>query len=138
MRAHDILKIMSNYGKGDGKMTIQECYEQLGGDYSALKTRLPSDSLITKFITKFLGDKSFQELCLAMQEGQREEAFRAAHTLKGVCANLGFDRLTASASKLTELLRPEGSTIPVEASCLMDEVTRDYETTTDAIRAYLQ
>ena len=118
-------------------MTIQECYQQLGGDLAAVKTRLPSDSLITKFITKFLDDSSFSELCQAMQEGQRDKAFRAAHTLKGVCANLGFDRLGASAGQLTELLRPESDSIPEGADLMLNEVKQDYELTVNAIRAYL-
>ena len=118
-------------------MTIQECYQQLGGNFAKVKARLPSDSLITKFITKFLDDGSFSELCRAMQNGQREEAFRAAHTLKGVCANLGFDRLGASASKLTELLRPESNGVPEDAAFIMNEVKHDYELTVSAIRAYL-
>ena len=97
-------------------MTIEECYKQLGGDFAKVKTRLPSVSLITKFITKFLDDSSFSELCRALEEGQREEDFRAAHTLKGVCANLGFDQLRNLSSALTELLRPEVSGIPEEAA----------------------
>ena len=72
-----------------------------------------------------------------MQEGQREEAFRAAHTLKGVCANLGFDRLGTSAGQLTELLRPEGDSIPESAAPVLNEVKRDYELTVNAIRACL-
>ena len=118
-------------------MTIQECYHQLGGDYATLKTRLPSDRLIKRFITKFLDDSSFSKLFHALEAGQREEAVRAAHTLKGVCANLGFDRLGASASRLTELLRPEGSGIPEEAAFMMDAVKHDYESTVNAIRACL-
>ena len=118
-------------------MTIEECYQQLGGDYAALKKRLPSDSLIKRFITKFLDDSSYSELCRALEEGQREEAFRAAHTLKGVCANLGFCRLLTSAEKLTELLRPRTDAIPEEAAPLLEEVRQDYELTVSAIRAYL-
>lgn len=118
-------------------MTIQECYQQLGGDFTNIETRLPSISLVTKFITKFLNDSSFSELCQALERGQREEAFRAAHTLKGVCANLCFDRLGASAGRLTELLRLEGSGIPEGAAPLLEEVRRDYGLTVDAIRAYL-
>ena len=119
-------------------MTIQECYQQLGGDLAAVKTRLPSDSLITKFITKFLDDSSYSELCDALQKGQRDEAFRAAHTLKGVCANLGFDQLENSASALTELLRPKDIGIPEEAVSMMKDVKHDYEMTVGAIRAYLE
>ena len=35
----------------------------------------------------------------------QKAAFRAAHTLKGVCLNLGFDRLYEVSSALTEMLR---------------------------------
>lgn len=119
-------------------MTIVECYQQLGGNLENVKTRLPSDSLIKRFIIKFLDDSSYSELCDALQKGQRDEAFRAAHTLKGICANLGFDQLENSASALTELLRPKDIGIPEEAVSMMKDVKHDYEMTVGAIRAYLE
>ena len=118
-------------------MTIQGCYQVLGGDYAQVEKRLPGIHLIRKFIAKFLDDGSYPELCRAMEQGQTEEAFRAAHTLKGVSANLGFDRLTASSGELTELLRGRTDGIPTEAVPLLDMVRQDYELTADAIRAYL-
>ena len=118
-------------------MTIQECYQVLGGDYAQVEKRLPGIHLIRKFIAKFLDDGSYPELCRAMEQGQTEEAFRAAHTLKGVSANLGFDRLTASSGELTELLRGRTDGIPTEVVPLLDMVRQDYELTADAIRAYL-
>lgn len=118
-------------------MTIQQCYQALGGDYAQAEKRLPSASLIKRFITKFLDDGSFSALCQAMQSGQQEEAFRAAHTLKGVCANLSFDRLMASAGELTEVLRAQTGTIPESAAPLWGTVKQDYEATVSAIRAYL-
>ena len=118
-------------------MTVQEYYQNLGGDYSQVEKRLPSVSLIKRFITKFLDDGSFSELCQAMQAGQREQAFRAAHTLKGVCANLSFNRLGASASQLTELLRSEGDGVPEGSALVFHAVKQDYALTVDAIRAYL-
>ena len=118
-------------------MTIQECYQKLGGDYAQVEKRLPGIHLIRRFIAKFLDDGSYPELCRAMEQGQTEEAFRAAHTLKGVSANLGFDRLTASSGELTELLRGRTDGIPTEAVPLLDMVRQDYELTADAIRAYL-
>ena len=118
-------------------MTIQACYQQMGGDYAQVQQRLPSARLIEKFVAKFLEDGSFAELRQAMQTGQREAAFRAAHTLKGVCANLSFTKLLASASRLTELLRPEADVIPAEAAALMEAVAQDYELTVSTIRAYL-
>ena len=116
-------------------MTIQECYQKLGGDYAQVEKRLPGIHLIRKFIAKFLDDGSYPELCRAMEQGQTEESFRAAH--KGVSANLGFDRLTASSGELTELLRGRTDGIPTEAVPLLDMVRQDYELTADAIRAYL-
>lgn len=118
-------------------MTIQECYQKLGGDYAQVEKRLPGIHLIRRFIAKFLDDGSYPELCRAMEQGQTEEAFRAAHTLKGVSANLGFDRLTASSGELTELLRGRTGGIPTEVVPLLDMVRQDYELTADAIRAYL-
>ena len=118
-------------------MTIQECYQKLGGDYAQVEKRLPGIHLIRRFIAKFLDDGSYPELCRAMEQGQTEEAFRAAHTLKGVSANLGFDRLTASSGELTELLRGRTDGIPTEAVPLLDIVRQNYELTADAIRAYL-
>ena len=118
-------------------MTIQECYQKLGGDYAQVEKRLPGIHLIRRFIAKFLDDGSYPELCRAMEQGQTEEAFRAAHTLKGVSANLGFDRLTASSGELTELLRGRTDGIPTEAVPLLDMVRQDYELTVDAIRTYL-
>ena len=119
-------------------MTIQECYQKLGGEFAQVEKRLPSVSLVRKFIIKFLDDDSYSKLCLAVQNGQREEAFRAAHTLKGVSANLGFSRLLTSAGSLTELLRAGAETIPVDAAALLEEVKQDYELTVSAIRAYLE
>lgn len=118
-------------------MTIQECYQVLGGDYAQVEKRLPGIHLIRRFIAKFLDDGSYPELCRAMEQGQTEEVFRAAHTLKGVSANLGFDRLTASSGELTELLRGRTDGIPTEAVPLLDMVRQDYELTADAIRTYL-
>lgn len=117
-------------------MTIEQCYQQLHGDYAQVLQRLPSPALVERFIGKFLDDGSFSELSSAMAAGQTETAFRAAHTLKGVSANLGFEQLRQSASNLTELLRGKTGTVPAEAFPLMEQVRQDYEMTADAIRAY--
>ena len=119
-------------------MTVEQCYQALGGNYAEVSRRLPSPRLVTKFLGKFLEDSSFEDLCAQLRAENRPEAFRAAHTLKGVCQNLGFGRLSASAEKLTELLRPETEAIPAGADALLEEVARDYAETTAAIRAYLE
>ena len=117
-------------------MPIEESYQELGGSYAEVCTRLPSPRLVEKFAAKFLEDQSFETLCKEMEAGCRQEAFRSAHTLKGVCANLGFARLRESASALTEILRPESDAIPEAAFALMEQVRGDYQRTVDAIRRY--
>ncbi|MGM9603471.1 MAG: Hpt domain-containing protein [Faecousia sp.] len=119
-------------------MTIEECYQRMGGDYAQVLHRLPSADLVKKFIAKFLEDGSFAELEVAMERGSRAEAFRAAHTLKGVSANLGLERLRRSASELTELLRPESEAVPPEAMLMLQQVRWDYRLTADSIRMFLE
>ena len=86
-------------------MTIQECYEAIGGNYEDVLGRLNSEALIRKFTFMFLEDPSYMRLKQALADKNYEEAFRNAHTLKGVCQNLSFDRLYEVSYELTELLR---------------------------------
>ena len=68
-----------------------------------------------------------------MEAKDYPEAFRAAHTIKGVCQNLSFDRLLASSSQLSEALR-HGYT--PEADALAEQVKEDYQATAGAIRTF--
>ena len=86
-------------------MTVRECYEQMGADYEGVLGRLRSEVLIKKFAKKFLDDGSFRSLKDNLAQKNGEEAFRAAHTLKGVCQNLGFDNLYKASFDITEKLR---------------------------------
>ena len=86
-------------------MTLKECYAALGGNYDEVMGHLRSERLVQKFVLKFLNDGSYQLLQDSLAAGNREEAFRAAHTMKGVCANLAFNDLLASSEALTEALR---------------------------------
>ena len=43
-------------------MTLQEFYDRIGGDYKATISRLPSEALIKKFVLKYPGDPSFNQL----------------------------------------------------------------------------
>ena len=69
-------------------MTLQECYSALGGDYDEAAGRLRSDRLIQKILLKFPADPSYDLLVRSMESQEYGEAFRAAHTIKGVCQNL--------------------------------------------------
>ena len=86
-------------------MTVRECYESVGSDYDKVLGRLGSDRVIQKFAGKFLNDPNYRELGEALKVQDAERAFRAAHTLKGVCLNLGFDKLYEASASLTEQIR---------------------------------
>ena len=74
-------------------MNTKECYEYMGADYNNVMSRLGSEAMVKRFAVKFLNDTSFVNLKQALQDKDVNEAFRAAHTLKGVCLNLGFNNL---------------------------------------------
>jgi len=114
-------------------MTLQECYAAMGGDFEEVKSRLRSERLVEKFALKFLADPSYDTLTATMASQDYEEAFRAAHTIKGVCQNLSFTMLGRSSSALSEALR--GGYTP-EADALAEQVKAEYQQTAQAIRAF--
>ncbi len=114
-------------------MTLKECYAALEGDYESVMGRLPSEKFVQKFVLKFLNDGSYDLLLRSMEAEDYAEAFRAAHTIKGVCQNLAFTRLYHSSSELSEALR---NGLTPEAPALVERVAADYRQTIEAIRTY--
>lgn len=109
---------------------MQEFYAAVGGDYNEAVSRMMGEAMLRRFLLKFPGDPSFDTLEQALFAGDRETAFRAAHTIKGLCLNFGFGKLRASSEALTEALRHE---MPANAAELFDAVRADYELTLDAV-----
>lgn len=64
-----------------------------------------SEALVKRFLGKFPKDESFSLLEKSLENNDTETAFRAAHTLKGLAANLGIQSLYVKAANVTELLR---------------------------------
>lgn len=112
-------------------MTVKECYEQMGSDYEGVLGRMGSEAMIKRFALKFLQDPSFDSLKDNLEKNDGEEAFRAAHTLKGVCLNLGFDELYEVSAELTEKLRGRETAGSEE---LFQKVAEKYEKTITAIK----
>ena len=114
-------------------MTIKSLYEAVGGDYKDVVKRLISEEFAAQLALGFLDDDGFLSLEKAMKNRNAEDAFRAAHTLKGVALNLGFKNLGESASELTEVLRKrtfDGADEPFE------KVRADYAVVISALRSY--
>lgn len=110
-------------------MTVEKFYESIGGDYAGTKARLMTDERIARFVNKFPADGSYQLLLDSLASGNVAEAFRAAHTIKGVAQNLGFTALFTIAEEVTEVLRA-GS---LDVADKMPTLTKAYEMTISAI-----
>lgn len=112
-------------------MTVKECYESMEADFEGVIGRMGSGEMVKRFALKFLDDPSYSNLEKAIQEQNAEEAFRAAHTIKGLCLNLGFDRLYKVSAELTEKLR--GRELD-GYEALYGNVQKEYKNTIDAIQ----
>lgn len=95
-------------------MTLQELYLKINGNFAEAQGRLMKDSFIEKFALMYLKDDSFINLQAAVDAENIADSFRAAHTLKGVAANLAFTELQLAATNLTEQLRPQTETANME------------------------
>lgn len=119
-------------------MTLEECYQRFGGDYEDVMARLRNESMVSRLVMKFPKDPSYQNLRDALKENNYGDAFRAVHTLKGLCLNFSFGNLCTSACELTELLR-HWETEPVDsARCeqLFTQVSENYRVVTSAIKEF--
>lgn len=114
-------------------MTIKQCYELFNGDFDDVLERMMRESLVEKFTLKFLDDPSYDNLCEAISQQNREDAFRAAHTIKGVCQNLSFTKLYQSSNLLTQELRNGWGS---DTENLFAQVQKDYAEMIDAIKQY--
>ena len=110
---------------------LEEFYASVDSDAAQVIDRLGGmPALVVRFLTKFKNDGSFNELCAALDSGDTETAFRAAHTLKGVCATLGIQSVFRQASAITELLRGDALN---EARAAMPALRQVYEQAIDAL-----
>ena len=112
-------------------MTIRDFYKMTEGDYDSLLGRLLEEERVLRFVRMFEQDPTYAELEKRLDERDPVGAFRAAHTLKGVCLNIGLSRLYGLASEVTEALR-EGDLEAADEK--MPALRKDYARTVEAIR----
>lgn len=105
--------------------------EQIGADIdTAIKRFMGNEALYAKFLMKFQQDESFAKIEQFVAEKNAEETFKAAHTLKGVAANLGLDRIANDASDIVELFRGKSDFTDADQDVLastMDHLRSTYE-----------
>lgn len=115
-------------------MTVSEFYKAVGGDYEDIVKRFCGEERVIRFLGLFLKDTSVEDLRRNMKEENYKDAFRAAHTLKGVAVNLGITKMYNAASEITEALRAEDSE---KAKALMPEINEIYDKTVSALNTLL-
>lgn len=94
-------------------------------DFNGAMRRFCSNSdMYEKFLTKFLDDPNYEKIGPAFETGDYDEALTAAHTLKGVSANLGLNEIYRISSSIVDHIRLTEIT---KAGELLPELDRAYE-----------
>ena len=105
-------------------MTAKECYDKRGGNDNGISWGLRIEYVMPKFCDIFFENDCYQQLLDGMNEKNVDKAFRAAHTLKGISANMAFTQLTLISSAITECLRAGDMD---GASIIFPKLKREYE-----------
>ncbi len=83
---------------------------------TAIKRFMGKEDLYLKFLAKYQNDESAANIEKYLAEKNVEEAFKSAHTLKGVAGNL--DPIAKCASEMVELLRGKDQLEEIDADQL--------------------
>ena len=78
-----------------------------------------NEQFYLSLVKRVAGDAGFQKLKDAIEAGDLETGFEAAHALKGVLGNLSLTPLYESVAEITELLR---SRTEMDYRPLLDEI----------------
>ena len=112
-------------------MDLSEILQEAGVNYSDLIKRFAgNEAMLRKFLLKLPQDKTYEDLTDKVAEKDYDGILTAAHTLKGISANLGFDRLSAACAKVVSAVR-EGRNEDCLSCC--QEVRTEYETAVKCI-----
>ncbi len=114
---------------------MKEELQAVGVAYDEVLNRfMGKEDFYLRMLKKFLGDKNYGELRAAVDEKRWADAFTYAHTVKGLCGNLGLGGILEYVVPLTDEVRSE----PYDEEKIveyMDHVTEIYEKTRDVIEA---
>ena len=119
-------------------MTIQELYDQIGGNYDHAVQIMRMDKMISKYLLKLTDSGVCDKLKEAGASMDPSAIFESAHAMKGVCANLGLDSLAAAVSEVTEEFRPGAARqfSDDEVKAKLDGIFAMYEKTEAGINEY--
>ena len=114
---------------------MKEKLEAVGVEYDeVLKRFMGKEDFYLRMLKKFLDDKNYVELKQAVEQKNWAEAFTHAHTVKGLCGNLGLGGMLEYVGPLTEEVRSEPYN-EESITAYMDDVSKAYEKTVEVIRS---
>lgn len=103
-------------------------------DTEGVMRRLSGDeTLYAACLRAFLDDRTIEQLNVSVESGAWDEAFTAAHALKGVAGNMGFIPLMHNTGKLIVLIRG-GRMLEIDQS--LEQVNSAYRDIVDGIHQY--
>ena len=102
---------------------MDEALSRIGGNVALYK----------KLLGRFVESSPFEDLKRVIDSGDRDEALRQAHSLKGVSANLSLVKIRASTIQLEELLKENA-----DCSACLGELERAFSTTMAEIMRILE
>ena len=119
-------------------MTLEELYSKMGGNYARAKQIMKMDKMIDKYVRKLKSSGIGEKLAEASETMDSTALFESAHSMKGVCGNLGLDDLAKGAEEITEEFRPgtERRMTDEEASAKVTSVLEKYRYTLECIEEY--
>lgn len=120
---------------GKKNLTLRECYEAIGEDYDSLIKRLGcGENGIGEAIHEFMLDKHYIGLLTAMDNHDTKSAFRAAHAMKGISANLGFQSMYTAFFDITNSLREDDYE---KAAKLMPLADKEYRKVVSVLKRFV-
>lgn len=109
-------------------MTTEERVKQAGLDWNSAVGRFAGkQELYVKFLKKFTGDETFTLLQDMWRQKDSTGTEHAAHTLKGVCANLGMTELSELFNRVVQAMREENPQAGFEREELIRDCEREYD-----------
>jgi len=92
-------------------MLTIEALNEFGADTKeGLARCMGNEDFYFRLIKRSASDEGFEKLYAAVAEGDLRAGFEAAHSLKGVMANLALTRILGPVNEITELLRASTDT----------------------------
>ncbi len=109
-------------------MNLEEVAKALAIDLDASVARFAGNrTLYARFLKKFPDDQSMTQLQTAIEQKDSQALERSAHTLKGVCANLGLSRLADLASAVVSAVRNGDADSLYADTGLLNDCRKEYD-----------